>query len=105
MITAVVQIALPKPISLEEAERAFESTAPRYKNVPGLIRKYFVRSEDGTRAGGVYLWETKAAALAVYEGEWKARLTETYGAEPEIAWFDTPVVIDNQAGGEITKAA
>ena len=25
-------------------------------------------------------------------------------SEPEVSWFDTPVIIDNQAGGIITKA-
>jgi hypothetical protein len=29
MITAIVQFSLPKPISLEEAGRAFESTAEK----------------------------------------------------------------------------
>ena len=57
MITAIVQFLLPKPISLEEAARAFESTAPKYRKLPGLVRKYYLRSEDGRSAGGVYLWE------------------------------------------------
>lgn len=105
MITAIVQFTLPKPISLEEATHTFESSAPKYKNLPGLVRKYYLCSEDGRRAGGVYLWQTRAAAEAVYTGEWKARVKELYGSEPEIAWFDTPVIVDNQAGGEITKAA
>ena len=105
MITAVVQISLPKPISLEDAARAFESTAPKYQGLPGLVRKYYLRSEDGCRAGGVYLWETRAAAEAVYNGEWKARVKQLYGSEPEISWFDTPIVVDNQASGAITKAA
>jgi hypothetical protein len=35
MITAIVQVSLPKPISLEEAARAFESTAPK---IPGAAR-------------------------------------------------------------------
>lgn len=105
MITAVVQFALLQPASLEEAARMFESTAPKYKNLPGLIRKYYLRSEDGRTAGGVYLWETKAAAEKVYNGEWKARIKQVYGAEPQIAWFDTPVIVDNSAGGGITKAA
>jgi len=105
MITAVVQFSLPKPMSLEEAARTFESSAPKYKNLPGLVRKYYLRSEDGTRAGGVYLWESRAAAEAVYNGEWKARVKGLYGSEPQIAWFDTPVIVDNQAGGAITKAA
>jgi hypothetical protein len=105
MITAVVQFKLPSPISLEEAARRFESSAPKYQNLPGLVRKYYIRSQDGARAGGVYLWETKAAAEAVYTGEWKARVEALYGSTPEIAWFDTPVIVDNSAGGEITKAA
>jgi heme-degrading monooxygenase HmoA len=105
MITAVVQFDLPKPMSLAEAAQTFESTAPKYKNLPGLIRKYYLRSEDGCRAGGVYLWETKAAAEAVYNGEWKARVEQVYGSKPEILWFDTPVIVDNLAGGTITKAA
>jgi hypothetical protein len=104
MITAIVQFSLPKPISLEEAARAFESTAPKYQGVPGLVRKYYLRSEDGGSAGGVYLWETRAAAEAIYNSEWKARVKLLYGSEPEISWFDTPVVVDNQAGA-ITKAA
>jgi len=105
MITAVVQISLPKPISSEEAARAFESTAPIYQGLPGLVRKYYLRSEDGRHVGGIYLWETRAAAECVYNVEWKARVKQVYGAEPEISWFDTPVIVDNQAGGAITKAA
>jgi hypothetical protein len=31
MITAIVQFSLPKPLSLEEAARGFESTAPKYQ--------------------------------------------------------------------------
>ena len=33
------------------------------------MRKYYLRSEDGHRAGGVYLWETRVAAEAVYNAE------------------------------------
>jgi heme-degrading monooxygenase HmoA len=104
MITAIVQILLAKPMSEDEAARAFEAAAPRFQNVPGLVRKYFLRSADGTRAGGVYLWETRAAADALYGAEWKARIENTYGAKPEIQWFDTPVVVDNSAG-KATRAA
>ena len=105
MITAVVQFDLPKPMSLDEAARTFESTAPKYKNLPGLVRKYYLLSEDGRRAGGVYLWETRAAAEAVYNGEWKSRVEQVYGSTPQIMWFDTPVIVDNQAGATVTAAA
>ena len=105
MITAIVQFKLPKPVSLDEATRMFEQTAPKYQNLPGLIRKYYLRSEDGRTAGGVYLWESRAAAEKVYSGEWRERVAKLYGNAPQVVYFDTPVIVDNLAGGAITKAA
>ena len=105
MITAIVQFALPVPVSLDEATRMFEQTAPKYQNLPGLIRKYYLRSEDGRKAGGVYLWESRAAAEKIYNAEWRERVAKLYGNAPQVSYFDTPVIVDNQAGGAITKAA
>jgi hypothetical protein len=105
MITAIVEFDLPLPISLEEATRRFESSAPKYQQLGGLLRKYYIRSVDGRIAGGVYLWQSRAAAEQVYDGEWRARVEQLYGAAPRISWFDTPVVVDNVDGGTITKAA
>ena len=105
MITAIVQFQLPKPVSLDEATCMFESTAPKYLNLPGLIRKYYLRSEDGRTAGGVYLWESRQAAEKVCSGEWRERVAKFYGNAPQVTYFDTPVIVDNLAGGAITKAA
>jgi heme-degrading monooxygenase HmoA len=105
MMTAVVKILMPEPVSSEDAARAFESTAPIYKNLPGLLRKYYLRSEDGRYVGGVYVWQTRADAEAVYTADWRARVTKLYGSEPEISWFETPIIVDNQADGTIIKAA
>jgi hypothetical protein len=105
MITTLVQFELPASISLAEATRRFESSAPKYQNLHGLIRKYYIRSEDGRVAGGIYLWETRADAERVFNGEWRERVETLYGAKPAIAWFDSPVVVDNLAGGSITRAA
>jgi hypothetical protein len=103
MITTVVQFHLATPISLDEARIRFESSAPKYQKLPGLIRKYYIRSEDGMIAGGIYLWEDREAAEKVYAGEWRERVAQLYGAEPTIAWFDSPVIVDNADGGTITS--
>ena len=105
MITTLVQFQLPSPISLAEATRRFEFERAEVPESPGLIRKYYIRSEDGRVAGGIYLWETRADAERVYDGEWRERVEKLYGAKPAITWFDSPVIVDNQAGGSITKAA
>lgn len=105
MITTVVQFQMSMPITLEDATRRFESSAPKYQNLPGLIRKYYIRSEDGRAAGGIYLWQSRQAAEKVYSGEWRARVEKLYGAKPIITWFDSPVIVDNLMGGTITTDA
>lgn len=41
VITTITTYRLPKPMTREEARRMFLSTAPRYQDVAGLIRKYY----------------------------------------------------------------
>ena len=70
MITALVQFKLPQPVTREKAQEIFVSTAPKYRETPGLIRKYYLLSEDGGTAGGVYLWKSKKDAEGLYTKEW-----------------------------------
>ena len=95
MITTIVQIKRSSPMSLEKAREVFLSTAPKYRDVAGLIRKYYLLSEDGNTAGGVYLWESREAAEAMYMPEWFAFIREKYGVDPEVTYFESPVVVDN----------
>jgi len=97
MITTFTTFALPKPITREEARRIFLSTAPTYRGVQGLFRKYYVLSQDGASVGGVYLWNSRAEAEAMYTESWRAFVREKYGTEPTVTYFESPVVVDNVA--------
>lgn len=95
MITAVVQFKLPKPITRDQAREIFLSTAPKYQDLQGLIRKYYILSQDGATAGGVYLWNSKEDANRLYTEEWKSFVREKYGADALLTYFEAPVVVDN----------
>lgn len=95
MMTTLVQIENPEPMSLDKARNLFTGTAAKYQEVPGLIRKYYLLSEDGGTAGGVYLWETREAAEAMYDPEWRTFIKEKYGVDPVVTYFHSPVVVDN----------
>ncbi|OKO68396.1 monooxygenase [Bradyrhizobium sp. NAS96.2] len=97
MITAVTSFKLPKPITREEARAIFLSTAPIYRGVQGLFRKTYVLSEDGMMAGGIYFWNSRSEAEALYTDAWRARAREKYGADPTVTYFESPVVVDNIA--------
>ena len=43
-ITAIVRFALPEGKTRESATAAFEASAPLYRGVQGLIRKYYLLS-------------------------------------------------------------
>ncbi len=104
MITALVHFKLPQPITRDKGREIFLSTAPKYRDFPGLIRKYYLLSEDGATAGGVYLWRSREEAERLYTDDWKRIITEKYGAEPSVQYFATPVVVDNLIGEIITDA-
>ena len=97
MITTIVQFTLPQPMTRDEARKVFQSTAPKYRGLPGLVRKYYIVADDGRTAGGVYLWNSRADAQAVYTDELRAFVTGKYGSPPSLSWFETPVVVDNLA--------
>ena len=97
MITVINTIRMSKPVTREEALAIFLSTAPKYRGVAGLVRKSYVLSEDGGTVGGIYLWNSRADAEAMFTEAWKAFVRAKYGAEPSLAYFETPVVVDNLA--------
>ncbi|XOB63527.1 monooxygenase [Campylobacterota bacterium DY0563] len=95
MITSITKFKLPNPITQAEAKDIFLSTAPNYKDLPGLIRKCYVIFDKGDSVGGVYLWQSRKDAEAVYTESWKEFVREKYGSEPEITYLETPVIVDN----------
>jgi hypothetical protein len=97
-VIAIVSFRLPQKQTLEQASATFQSTAPKYLGMPGLLRKNYFLTEDGLRAGGVYVWESRQAAERVYTPEWKAFVKGKYGCDPEIVYVDTPVQVDNEQG-------
>jgi len=94
MITTIVKFRLPPGVSRQQWLQNSKEMAPRFQSVPGLIRKNFLFSSDGW-AGGVYTWESREAAERCHAGVWRDNLRKLYGAEPEITYFDSPVIVDN----------
>ena len=95
MITTVVNFRLLAAMTLEQAEVAFNGSASKYRGLPGLVRKYYLLSEDGMTAGGVYLWHSRGDAEQLYNEEWRSFIRSKYGCEPVVSYFDSPVIVDN----------
>ncbi|HIC73284.1 MAG TPA: monooxygenase [Alphaproteobacteria bacterium] len=103
MITAIVQFDLPADVDRQKASEIFQRIAPLYREMEGLIHKYFCFSDEG-KGAGIYLWKSREAAEKVYAGVWRERIKELYGVEPEIQYYEPLLVVDNTAG-QIRSAA
>lgn len=98
MITALVQFKLPQPVTREKARDLFSATAAKYRDVSGLVRKYYVLSQDGASIGGVYLWKSRDDADRLYSADWKKSIQERFGSAPSVVYFESPVIVDNVTG-------
>ena len=97
-VVTIVTFKLPQPTTLAEITKTFQGTAPKYKGIPGLLRKNYFMSEDDKRAGGIYVWASRADADRVYTAEWRTFVEGKYGTPPTIEYLHSPVMVDNSAG-------
>ncbi len=95
MIITVVALPAAAYGEAADSKALFESVAPRFQEIPGLQRKYFVR---GDHSGGVYVWEDRAAAERYLDEAWSARMATSYGGRPLVTYLDVPCVVDNGTG-------
>jgi len=102
MITAIVTFAIPHDMTAEQWFAIIDSVAPRFRKVPGLVRKHFL-FQPGI-GGGAYLWQDRAAADAFYNDVWRASLRRIAIGAPQIVYYETQIVVDN-AADEISIAA
>lgn len=98
MITEYVKFALPPGITRDEVVAGMREVAPRWQREPNLVRKTFVLDPQLRFTGAFYLWTDRASAEAAHDQAWRQRVRDTYRSEPEIEYFDTPLVVDNALG-------
>jgi hypothetical protein len=94
MIAAVVRFDISPARPADDLAAAFAASAPNYAEVAGLHRKHFLLDPSGAMGGGVYLWESRQAAEAMYTESWADRLEGKFGGRPIVEYFDVPASVD-----------
>jgi hypothetical protein len=95
MITSITRFPLPPGVPAEAIKKGFMEVAPHFKQPAGLLRKYFLISEDRKSGGGVYLWKSMEQARNFSEGVLRSMIRDKFHVEPSIEYFESPVVVDN----------
>jgi hypothetical protein len=54
-----------------------------FRNVPGLLQKYYVAEELGSAISGIYIFESRSARAAFWTSELARQIPARYGVIPE----------------------
>ena len=95
MTTSITRFELPSGIPIQAVKNGFLEVAPKFKRPAGLLRKYFLISEDGKTGGGVYLWNSMEEARTFSEGVLRQMIKDKFQVNPSIEYYEAPVVVDN----------
>jgi hypothetical protein len=101
MITEIIVFDVPKGMSREDILANYRRSAPGWRANRDLIRKNYLFDDANRKAGGVYLWRSMEAAQRARNEVWLERIRRTYGSEPVVQYFVTPIIVDNALGRTI----
>ena len=98
----VALIPIPTGVTREALIAGFTAAVPIYRGVPGLLRKYFVITPDGS-FGGVYVWRTRYDADHHFTAAWREQARTTYGAIPTLEIYSAPILTPSaEASNRVT---
>jgi heme-degrading monooxygenase HmoA len=80
----------------EEVVAMFEKRSDRYRKVPGLVEKLYLRFRDTGEFGAVYVWESEEDLERFRESELARTIPTAYQVEGEssLEVADVPLVVD-----------
>jgi hypothetical protein len=83
LITVVTRFPLPAGNTASQIRTAFDEVAPKFRNMPGLVRKQFLSAKDCRTAGGVYLWNDERGTRAFMNERVVPMIRDKFQVEPQ----------------------
>jgi hypothetical protein len=95
---AVLLVKFNSTFNTEKLSDVCQQDLEIFRNVPGLIQKYYI-SEEGTGAlSGFYIFETKSARAAFWTSDLAKRIPARYGviaATLRVEQYDIAIVLND----------
>ena len=87
----IVTVKFETVLSEAEVISKAQERADQFRELPGLIQKYYVKLDKPNHYGGVYLWDSMESAKSYRESELAASIPSAYKVigKPDIEMFDT----------------
>jgi heme-degrading monooxygenase HmoA len=62
----------------DELERRYKERMPQFRDVPGLLQKYYSYDSSTEEWAGIYLWESEESAAAYLESDLRKTIPSAY---------------------------
>lgn len=69
---------LKSRLSREELEHRYKERMPRFRDVPGLVQKYYSYDESTGEWAGIYLWDTEDSLAAYLASDLRKTIPTAY---------------------------
>jgi len=80
----IIQIIRYKSgLSHDEVDSRFRERSDRYRKVPGLIQKYYVKFPETEEYGGIYIWDSQESLDTWKAGNLSGTIAEAYQIQGE----------------------
>lgn len=94
---AVLSVKFKSTFDPQKLISTCENDLEIFRNVPGLVQKYYVAEEDTGAISGIYFFESKSARSAFLNSDLAKNIPTMYGVIPEslrVEQFDLAIVLN-----------
>lgn len=74
----IQMIKFRSALSEEEVLAVAEARIPQFRDIPGLLQKYYVKSDQPDQYAGIYLWDSMEPAAAYRQSDLAASIPAAY---------------------------
>jgi heme-degrading monooxygenase HmoA len=76
----IVFITFESGLSIDDVEDLFRERAGHYREMEGLLQKFYLHDEGSGRVGGIYVFDSEESSEALFESDIHASLRDAYEA-------------------------
>jgi len=90
----VLSVKFNSTLGAKELAHCFQKDLDLFKDVPGLIEKYYIAEDNTSATGGIYIFESKSARSAFWNSELAKSIPGRYGVIPDtlrVEQFDVTI--------------
>lgn len=86
----IVFVTFESELSRTELVETLHERAERFREVNGLVQKFYLRDEKGGRVGGFYIFDSEESRDRYLASDLRATIGEAYAVkgEPDVSMFE-----------------